>query len=341
MMKKENSDLQLNKLGLFKIFSSLDTQSAIVAAVVISVSTFLASGFIDLCNYIYWNAYFTEFKIPMAYFDEAIIHEEGIKYVTVLCIPILILIWYFLGLLKKGVKYTCSQINRLLRFKRLKHNLTYINKILAVCLFLMFALFSFYGLTVFIRLRNIFYILLYVEVVLFVFWNCSKMYFRRKFTFSKKNYYFVRIIGIAVMIYVILGNVYYSGSFQNYSRNSNQIVKLVNYAEDDYHSSNQEEVQAQLVLLETADYYYVTDVIMTNKAGLKVQVLNDDSYRFIDKVDCPVKSVYANLSYIRGRREDDIIDQTFGYFFAISLVSIITFVALLSIPMKKISKADS
>ena len=68
-MKKDFLDSQLNKIGLLKVFASMDTQSAIVAAVVISFITFLSAGFINLCNYIYWSAYFTKFNIPLSYID--------------------------------------------------------------------------------------------------------------------------------------------------------------------------------------------------------------------------------------------------------------------------------
>lgn len=86
---------------MIKIFSNLDTQSAIVAAIAISVITFLANGFIDLCNYIYWNAYFTKFNIPLSYINQAIIYENGMKYTAVLCIPLFFFAWYLLQMLQK------------------------------------------------------------------------------------------------------------------------------------------------------------------------------------------------------------------------------------------------
>lgn len=88
-MKREGFELELNKIGLFKIFSNMDTQSAVVAALVISIVTILATGFIDLCNYIYWSAYFASFNIPLSYIDQAIIHENGAKYLIVLLVPLL------------------------------------------------------------------------------------------------------------------------------------------------------------------------------------------------------------------------------------------------------------
>ena len=91
-MKKESNGIALNRMGLFKIFSNMDTQSAIVAALAISFTTLLATGFIDLCNYVYWSAYFTKFNIPLAYIGEAIIHEDGTKYLAVLLIPLLVIV---------------------------------------------------------------------------------------------------------------------------------------------------------------------------------------------------------------------------------------------------------
>lgn len=341
-MNKERSELQLNNIGLFKIFSNLDTQSAIVAAIAISITTFLASGFIDLCNYIYWSAYFTEFKIPMAYFSEAIIHEDGIKYTAVLLIPVMILLWCFLGMLKSTAGYVVVKIKERFqskRFERHRHQMTYAEKIVWMfykCLFYVLVVMGLIAGFAFVAaLDNMAFLIFYFEFGIFVLWHCCKATLGKKFSLEKKPYYLVRIIGIIVLTYMILGNVYYAGSMENYSRNSTQMVKVVNNSDGSYQINENGEKITQLVLLETADYYYVTDVIISDNDEFDFQIVNTDSYRFIDKVDCPVKSVYANLKYIRGRHIDDVASKTFGYFMTTSLISVLAFVSLFSIPMKK------
>lgn len=135
-MKKDFLDSQLNKIGLLKVFASMDTQSAIVAAVVISFITFLSAGFINLCNYIYWSAYFTKFNIPLSYIDEAIIHENGIKYVAVLCIPLLLFFWWILNVIKKVTLRLWGKITKNYKpvsLKILKWTSVFINRLKINC----------------------------------------------------------------------------------------------------------------------------------------------------------------------------------------------------------------
>ena len=43
------------KIGFFKVFSHIDTQSAIVVALVISFGSFFVKYFIEVCSFVYWR----------------------------------------------------------------------------------------------------------------------------------------------------------------------------------------------------------------------------------------------------------------------------------------------
>ena len=76
-------------------------------------------------------------------------------------------------------------------------------------------------------------------------------------------------------------------------------------------------------------------VTLSNQGGLLAQVWSDDSYRFIDKINCPVKSVYAHLSYISSRRNEPLINRLFPVYVCASLAFGVAFISLMSIPVKE------
>lgn len=334
-MKEELREFQLQKTSLFKIFSSLDTQSAVVAAVVISVLTFLSAGFFDLCNYIYWSAYFTKFRIPLAYMDEAIIHENGIKYIAVLCVPAVLFVWWLLGVIRNVISIWME--------KRRKDRRKPIKKAAGSVLKAIAGMVVFLGLIFLWDFEASWIILVfYTEFAIFLWWSQCKGCVTEESSCPAKVYYTIRIVGVLVMIYVFLGGVYYAGSFANYSRDSAQSLQLINAENVNYYQLEQDKkVDAQLVLLETADYYYVTDVVVVkNTNGLFVQIWNDDTYRFVDKIDRPVKSVFAWLSYIDGRDDEGNISKQFDAYVVVTFICIAVFVRLLSIPKEEKSKGE-
>ena len=333
---KKSSDFDLQKVGLIKIFSNLDTQSAIVAAIAISVITFLANGFIDLCNYIYWNAYFTKFNIPLSYINQAIIYENGMKYTAVLCIPLFFFVWYLLQMLQKSLlfflkkrKGTCTTTQK----KRIADQV--VKAILAI---LFTACFIGVFLPVFAwSMENRYYLFLafYAEFVIFVFWTGCKATFGKRFSLSKKAYYAVRIVGTFLLIYLILGIVYFMGSYRNYRGSGIEGLQIVNDAEINYFQlTEQDEIDSQLVLFETEDTYYVTDVKIIGGSSLKVQIWGSDTYRFIDKIGCSVKTIPAYLAYVGSNRGTLFNGMDFEYFL-LTAAFVLIFVPLISIPKKE------
>ena len=340
-MDKRNSDFGLNKIGLFKVFSNLDTQSAVIAAIVISLLTVLATGFMDLCNYIYWNAYFTSFNIPLAYIDEAIIHENGGKYLVALCVPVLVFIWWLLTVIRRALAKLCSK----LKGKSFIPSSPYI----VIPLKLFFIIFiGFCMVCVFFMLLGEItlsgqYILfvLYTEFFAFVVWSISKATIGRKASFSKKFYYIVRVIGILITVYLVLANVYFSGSMQNYGNRSTQSLQIVYDSEINYIALEEEdEIDSQLILFETEDYYYVTDVTVRGGNVLRVKIWNNDSYRFISKIDCPVKTIYGNLFYVDEKPQNHIATNAYMGYVITSLAFGIAFILFLSIPKREEIKED-
>lgn len=344
--KNTNSKYDLKQIGLIKVFSNLDTQSAIVAAIVISLITLVSSGFLNLCHYIYWSAYFSRFNIPLAYLEEAIIPTSGTRYTLILFIPIIIFVWWIMREI-----FTCAQkminkikTNRFLRndkkstFSSSKLNIV-IQRILCflavVISFLFFlAMWSFIveakGLNGIWLGINV----IYMEIAFYFLLKISRACFGKFFSFSKKSYIVIRVIGVILVLYMILAEIYVAGNFDNYS-NGDQSVKIINDQTVDFHNlENDTEYDVNIVLFETADYYYVTDatVKMTDNKRY-FTVLDDDSYKFIEKKENPIKTVYGNLFTI-GHRGNNTLDPNMdGYFFGI-LGSIFVYVCLLGVPMK-------
>ncbi len=334
---KHNSDLELNKIGLIKVFSNLDTQSAIVAAIAISVMTFLANGFIDLCNYIYWNAYFTKFNIPLTYINEAIVYENGMKYAAVLCIPLLVFVWWLLGALQKGIASAFRKIEA--KRKPSAHKNCAAEKAIKA-LFAVLLTLCFIGVFLLLfawSMENRWYLFFafYTEFAIFVFWSGCKATLGKKFRFSKKFYYSIRIVGIFILIYLILGVVYFLGSYRNYQGSGIESLQIVNDSEINYYRLTEEdEIASQLVLFETEDTYYVTDVKIVGGSSLKVQIWGSDTYRFIDKIDCSVKTIPAYLAYIGSNRNTLFSGMDFEYFL-LTTAFVLVFVPLVSIPKKE------
>ena len=179
-------------------------------------------------------------------------------------------------------------------------------------------------------------LILYLELIVFVLWSFFHSAFKNKCSISKRKYYIVRAVGAFILIYLILGGIYYSGSMENYGRDGFQDLQIIYDPEMNYYTLNgKNEISSQLVLLETAEYYYVTDIKVTLADGLNVQIWGDDSYRFISKIDCPVKNIYARVSYIGSRYEEPLLNKMFGAYAVLSLLFGVSYIPLLSIPMKK------
>lgn len=342
-MNKHFLDLQLDKFKLLKVFSNMDTQSAIVAAIAISIISFLVTGFSNLCNYIYWSAYFTKFNIPLAYMDEAIIHENGIKYSVILITPLLILFWLLLGAIKNTAKKGFLKSKKMHEIKNLSRIQQYTIKIFKY-------LFSFFTMLVLVSClvllaewisfeKYCIVFILFFELIIFIFWNISKTIFGKKYSFSQSKYYFIRIVGIIIVLYLILGNVYISGGLKNYRDKEMQRLQIINETDINLTLDDGDEIKSQLVLFETTDYYYVTDVTITKTDGLNVKIWGTDSYCFINKIDCSVKSVYARLIYIGGDwYQDSSVNKFAGLYVGSSLIFSLVFIPLLTIPMREDKK---
>ena len=343
--KNLNSKYELKQIGLIKILSNLDTQSAVVAAIVISLITVVSSGFLNLCHYIYWSAYFSRFNIPLVYLEEAIIPTSGTRYTLILFIPIIIFVWWILREI-----FACAQkfLNRMKARRSLQidkksaFNSSKLNTVIqrVFCFFAVVISFLFFlAVWSFIVVEKGFNGIwlgvnaIYLEIAFYFMLKISRACFGKVFSFSKKSYIVIRVIGVILVLYMILAEIYVAGNFDNYS-NGDQSVKVINDYTIDYNVRGDAEYNVNIVLFETADYYYITDAkmkITDNKRYFTV--LDDDSYKFIDKKENPIKTVYGNLFTI-GHRGNNTLDPNMdGYFFGV-LGLIFIYICLLGIPLK-------
>lgn len=330
-MDDKNFYSKLNSIGLIKFFSDLDTQRAIVVAIMIPAMTFFVTVFSNLCNFIYWSAYFNRFNIPLTYIDEAIIPENNIKYIIILSVPVIVFIWLIFEVIKKIIIKVFVKIVENYKDKYAKR-INFLKKLFSVVgIFIIVPIFAFL-----IELENFIVLSLYVEFAIFVLWNISKRTIGKKYSFSKSKHYFVRLGCIFIIPYLIFGMVYCLGAYEGYSINGGQGLQIVYDLDTNYNNLNNEnEISSQLILFETEDYFYVTDIIIRKNDQLQAIIYGTDTYRFIEKIDCPTKTIYAYLSYI-GRNHNAILLDILPnvYVFALLIFSI-TAVVLLSIPKKK------
>ncbi|MBO5745538.1 MAG: hypothetical protein J6S13_00420 [Clostridia bacterium] len=328
---------------MVKNMFNLDTRSAVTAAVVVSVITLLGAFFVDLCSYVYWSAYFTRFRIPLSYLEEAIIPENGLKYTVVLIIPAVIFVWWLMNSAVNGVIKLYTKIGEKRRAKRPTENksgkaenaLRFFGWMVA--LLLCFAAF----VMVFSNVGNLkdrwVKIALICEAAIFILWKASKGFFGHLFKASKKAYILVRIVAVLLLAYVVLGGVFYSGSLDNYGGNYGQTLKIVNDPPvNTLQLTEGDETTAQLVLLETTDYYYVTDADLKKADGMLCVSVWDkkDTYRFIEKTDRPIKTVYASL-YVGRNSDSSLSDKLLVPYIIGTPILGVLFMGLLSIPKRQ------
>ena len=352
--KDEISNGGLEKIGLIKIFSNMDTQSAIVAAVAISLGTVLLNYLVELCNFVYWRAYFNRFHIPLEYFDEAIIPETGIKYTIVLYIPVVLFLWWGLNALSDLInKMFKSKFALKLKKKKKRTTLPNSEKRYMKCLKIIAIFFVYFVLFIltlyvvsFFSYKDVQYsylcIILCAEASIYIFSRLCKNCFSSYCGFSKKVYVKVRIIGGILAVYLVLGYVFFVGSFSNSGVfEGGQVVNLVNNLEDEsqppfFNVKQGDKAEVKMVLLETENYYYVTNAELENRNGnLCLTIRNDDTYRFIDRVDCPITSKYVNLSYFNKKSDENKQDTIMWIYIGSVFTSVFLFGCLLSIPARK------
>lgn len=330
-MDNNNFYSKLNSIGLLKFFSDLDTQRAITVAVMIPTMTFFVTVFSNLCNFVYWSAYFNRFNIPLTYIDDAIIPENNIKYIIILSVPVIVFIWLIFESIKNTTIKVFFKIEEKYKNKHIKM-INFLKKTFYILvIFISITMFPFL-----VEMENFIVLSLYFEFVIFVLWNISKRTIGKKFSFSKSKYYSVRLSCIFTIIYLIFGAVYCFGAYEGYSIKGGQNLQIIYDSHTNYYNlNNEDEISSELILFETEDYFYVTDIIIRKNDQLQAIIYGTDSYRFIEKIDCPTKTIYAYLSYI-GRNTNAILLNTLPnvYNFAV-LIFAITIVALLSIPKKK------
>ena len=337
---------EVEKIGLIRIFSNLDTQSAIVAALVISLGTILLNYFIKLCYFVYWRAYFDRFYIPLEYFDEAIIQETGTKYILFLFVPPVIFVWWCLGEFTTVIN---SKVVTKLKIQEKKIRFLDDNKLICklvkfLLILSVYILFSFLleivvgcFWSIFGNYYNIGTIL-FVEIILYIFIRICKRYFGVNYVFSKRRYYCVRIIGGIISVYLVLGAVFFVGHFSNSgSYIGTQGVRLVNESKDSFRDIKEGDVlEVKMVLLETEDYYYVANCELTKQNGnLELGLWSIDSYRFIDKLNCPILTKYVNFRYYNTRYNENAYELLFGMYFYCVFIFVFIFCCLLSVPANK------
>lgn len=334
---------------MVKTMFNLDTRSAVTAAVVVSVITLLGAFFVDLCSYVYWSAYFTRFRIPLSYLEEAIIPENGLKYTVVLIIPAVVFIWWLMNCAVNGVIKFYIKLGEKRRAKRpIERKNSKAENVLrcvgwVVALLLCFAVF----VLVFSNIGDIkerwMQIALVAEAAIFILWKSSKGFFGHLFKASKKVYILVRIVAVVLLAYVVLGGVYYSGSLDNYGGNYGQTLKIVNDPPvNTFQLTEDDKTTVQLVLLETTDYYYVTDAELKKADGMLCVSVWDkkDTYRFIEKTDRPIKTVYASL-YVGRDADSSLSDKLLVPYVIGTPILGVLFMGLLSIPKREDFEDDA
>lgn len=354
METNDNNNKESVRMGWSQIFSHIDTQSAIMAALVISVGTFLLKYLFELCEFIYWRSYFKRFYIPFEYFDEAIIPETGMKYIIILYVPVVVALWWCLNTISKAIHYLKKQekISRMWeqtkedfkfikKWDRNKWYVKCINVVLIFCVYLVLFLLVLLAMSYFWSKNEYYHIglILFVEIIFYVFNRICRNYFGNYFSFSKNAYYFyVRIIGGVISIYLVLGCVFFVGSFSNSGAYlGEQGVRLVNESYNSFRDVKAgDKLDVKMVLLETEDYYYVTNAELENRNGrFCLNIWSVDTYRFIDKVDCPITTEYVSLWYYSTLYDENIHDLYFDIYFGSVFAFIFIIVCFLNIPVRK------
>ena len=331
MKEEKQNGLSQSTASIISVLFNLDTQSAITAALFVSLFTIAGSFFIDLCNYVYWYGYFERFHIPMAYFEEAIIPDLGFLYMVAICVPLPLLWWWGLHkldvLVDKWINAKPVEGKKRRRRREIWISILYIVIMLAlICLEFFLLEIVPEGVPYFLTA------MLIVETAMFIILKYIKFDFGSNYKLSEKNYWIIRILAVLFLLYVILGAVYFSGQKDHYDEVVGQSLKIVNEPQINVSEmKNGEEIVIDLVLLETSDYYYVSQATLriTDDAPY-IQVWDEDTYRFINKANCPVKSMYAQLS------DSDSLTNTQSWLLAlylfVSLICGVIFMYLFTLP---------
>lgn len=334
MKEEKQNGLSHSTASIFSVLFNLDTQSAITAALFVSLLTVASSFFVNLCNYVYWYAYFTRFQIPMAYFEEAIIPERGFLYAVAMCVPVALLWWW-------GMHKIAALFNRWFPEKPMDAKKQRCRKFVLISFYVVILL-ALLGGGIFIPEilpEGVLYFLwtvLHIEIGLFVFQKIFRFILGYNYAVSEKTYLIIRVLAVLFLIYAILGGVFFAGQQENYSGNAGQSLKIVNDPQINvFEMENGEEMTIDLVLLETSDYYYVTQsTLRKTDNALYMQVWDDDTYRFVNKIDHPVKSIYAQLWYNNSGNQATMDTLHVLYIFAVAVGSIV-FMGLFSLPKKE------
>ena len=334
-----NMNNERKYIGLIKIFANLDTQSAIVAALAISLVTAISAGFVKLCSYIYWSAYFSRFNIPLTYLNEAIKPENETKYILIVLIPIIILLWWIMGRISIFVRRIINAKIDMREKLGVKTHLLKCNTVkvilglfVVVCCFLFFLVLwselCYYDVSFMI---NIFY----VEIALYMMIKISNKCFGKHFSLSTKGYVFVRVICVFVALYMILAHVYITGNFDNYS-NGAENVKIINSENINFDKlKRNSEYDVDVVLFETSEYYYVINATMKQNENREFQftVWSNNIYKFVDKSDNPIKTIYGNL-WTSGQNTDNALNPNMDRFAWCMRGIIFIFICVLGIPLR-------
>lgn len=346
MKTNDSNDKEARKIELPRIFSSIDTQSAIVATLVISLGTLILKYFIDLCEFVYWRSYFNRFYIPLEYLGEAIIQTTEMKYTFILYTPLIVFLWWGLNTLSNVINSKIpSRVKKQEKKARLmagkKRCVLALNIIHAfgiyVCLFWVIGIVADF----FMDTYGYYYhvgMIIFAEICLYIFSRVCKKIFGVKYVFSKKIYFYIRFIGLVISFYLVLGFVFFLGSFSNAGSNiGTQSVRLVNESSCSFDDIKEgERLDVKMVLLETEEYYYVTDAKLNRENGnLKLLILNLDNYRFIDKVECPTTTRYINLKFWSALYDENVHELHFYVYLFSVFIFLFIIGGLLSVPKRK------
>ena len=309
--QQEKQDLHYF-IRYIRVFRDLDIKSKIVASIVISLITISCNWFVNLCGYLYWRSFFSRFKIPFKYINEAIIPRNDMKYIIVLMIPPIILLWLFLSACLQKLKPFLNPF-----FKKISIHVLKKNSIIVKLLIFIFTLgVIFFLLIVGIEIadewkwlvvsavrRTVFYVL-FLEVIAFLGYHLFRFVLQNYHHLEQRKWKQWIIINGIVAIYLVLSIVYVFGALSNnYPKNWYQTITIV--ADDDYESllNNNEETSVRIVLFETADYYYVVDALARGKDNININKLD---YTFVEKKQCPIARILVKSLMVFPSSNDQI-----------------------------------
>lgn len=287
---KSNSFFDAAKM----VLSDIETGGAIASAIVIAILSYGLKCFIELCEFIYWSAFFYRLNIPLQYLNDAIIASSGYRCILFLELPALILICIFFSKLDQFIKNKTGVIPNLSLWDH-------------ICIELVFGVCFVCG--VFFVATWISDLKIYTTTPFFLiaFFYARKWMYQVTIGKRKKIAQRQRIIRISVMgmilLYLILIAIGIIGFEHDtrYSQGNNRalsIIRGIDFPKDEIVTVEDIEEDVLVVLFETDKYYYgirgqIAEYNAIQDSSTWLNVYSTD-YMLLDKNQILVEKVFSN-----------------------------------------------